>query len=64
MPIYGEKHLKVFFSRTKKTSRLNLSIQHRGLKVYQIDSNDDSRLTIDLSVARLFAFPYICMGKI
>ena len=35
MPIYGET-LKIFFSRTKKALRLNLCIEHWGLKVYQI----------------------------
>ena len=37
------KHLKIF-SRTKKASRLSLSIQHHGLKVYQVCSNDDHGL--------------------
>ena len=46
------KHLKIYFARTKKASRLNLGIQHRGLKVYQVDSNADFRLTFDLSMAR------------
>ena len=54
--IYGKikkkEHFKTYFSRTKKASRLNLGIQHRGLKVYQVDSNDDSRLIFDLSMAR------------
>ena len=47
-----KQHFKVYFSRTKKASRLSLGIQHRGLKVYQVDLNDDSRLTFDLSMAR------------
>ena len=47
-----KNHLKSNFSRTKKALRLNLGIQHRGLKVYQVDSNDDSRLTFDISVVR------------
>ena len=60
MPIYlkkkqknthtKKKHLKIYFSRTKNASRLNLGIQHRGLKGYQVDSNDVSRLNFDLSV--------------
>ena len=45
------KHLKIF-SRTKKASRLNLGIQHHGLSVYQICSNNDPRLTFDLFMAR------------
>ena len=46
-----KKHLQIS-SRTNKASRLNLSIQHWGLKVYEVDLNDDSRLTFDLSMAR------------
>ena len=45
MPIYGQT---IFFSRTKKALRLNLSIQHRGLKVYQVCSDDDTRMTFAL----------------
>ena len=48
MPIYGEKRLKIFFSRTKKVSRLNLAIEHWGLKIIQVCSNEDQRLTFDL----------------
>ena len=40
----AKKHIKIFFSRTKKASRLNLDINHQGLKVYQVYSNDDPRL--------------------
>ena len=47
-----KRHFKVYFSRTKKASRLSLGIQHWGLKIYQVDLNDDSRLTFDLSMAR------------
>ena len=46
MPIYG-KTLKNLFSSTKKALRLNLGIQHWGLKVYLICSNDESRMTFD-----------------
>ena len=50
VPIYGKNHLKISFSRTKKpktkkASRLDLSIQQLGLKVCQVCSNDDPRLT-------------------
>ena len=47
-----KKHLKIFFSRTKKASRLNLVTEHWGLKVIQVCSNDDLRLTFDLFKAR------------
>ena len=52
MPLCGEKHLTIFFSRTKKASRLNLVIEHWGLKVIQICSNDDPRLTFELFTAQ------------
>ena len=35
MTIYGRKHIKIFTS-TKKAFRLNLGIQHLGLKVCQV----------------------------
>ena len=41
-----------FFSRTKNALRLNLDINHWGLKVYQVYSNDDPRMTFNLSMAR------------
>ena len=58
MPIYGEKHLKIFFSRTKKASRQNLVTEHWGLKVIQVCSNDNPRLTFDLFTARSNLRPY------
>ena len=33
--IYMVIHLKIFFSRTKKTLKLNFGIQHQELKVYR-----------------------------
>ena len=58
MPIYGEKHLKIFFSRIKKASRLNLVTKHWGLKVIQVYSNVDPRLTFDLFTAWSNMRPY------
>ena len=51
-PIYGKTRLKILSSRTKKALRLNLGIQHRELKVYQVHSNDDPRLTFDIFMTR------------
>ena len=48
MPIYGKKTLKIFISKTKKASRLNLVTEHWGLEFIQVCSNDDPRLTFDL----------------
>ena len=36
-----------FLSRTKKASKLNLGILHRGRKIYQVCSNDNPRMTFD-----------------
>ena len=47
-PIYGKKHLKIFFSSTKKELKLNLGIQYWGLKVYQVCLIDETRMTFDL----------------
>ena len=58
------KHLKIFFSRTKKALRLNLGIKHWGLKFYRICSNKGRILTFDFFYNKVkFAPPYICMGK-
>ena len=42
------KQIKIFFSSTKKALRLNLGIQHRGLKHFKIYKNDETRMTFDL----------------
>ena len=41
------KILKILYiiSSTKKASRLNLGIKHRGLKVHQVFLNDDTMMT-------------------
>ena len=58
MPICGEKHLKLFFSRIKKASKLNLVTEHLRLKFIQVYSNDDSRLTFDFFTAQSNLRPY------
>ena len=55
---YMVKHLKIFFSRTKKAFGLNLGKRHGGLRGYQICSNDDHRLTFDPFTARSDLGPY------
>ena len=42
-----KKNLKNFFSSTKKALRVNLSIMHRELKVYQVCYNDGTRMAFD-----------------
>ena len=60
-----KKHLNIFFSGTKKASRLNLIPEHWGLKVILIYLNDDPRLSFDLFYDRVkFACLCICMRKI
>ena len=44
-----KEHLKAFFSRTKKASRLKLCKYHLGLKVYQIYSNEEPRWDLTFS---------------
>ena len=64
MSIYGKNFLKIYFSRTKKASRLIIGIQHHGLKVYQVCSNVDPRLTFDLFSARSNLRPHaVVWGK-
>ena len=59
-----KKHLNIFFSRTKKALSLNLGVWHLGLKVCEVCSNDDHRLTFDFFYSKVkFASPYICEGK-
>ena len=41
MPIYGKKDLKFFISGTEKPMTLKLGIQHWGLWLYLVYSNDD-----------------------
>ena len=56
MLIFGGKHLKIFFSRTKKALRLNLGTYHTGLKGIQVCSNYDPLVDIlraYLSMTRL-----------
>ena len=40
--------VKKFVYRSKKALRPNLCMQHPGLKVYQVSSNDETRMTFDL----------------
>ena len=58
MPIYGET-LKIFPS-TNEALRLNLGIQHRGLKVYQVCQNDETRMTFDLFMVWSNLCPSCC----
>ena len=46
MPIYGKNPLNIFFSGTKRTMALGLSMYHRGCRPYPICTNDESRLTL------------------
>ena len=49
MPIYGKKHLKIFQESFT---------EHWGLKVIQVCSNDDTRMTFDNFKARSNLRPY------
>ena len=54
------KTLNIFFYSTKKALRLKLGIQHRGLKVYQVCSNDEARMIFDLCVVWSKLCPSCC----
>ena len=53
MPIYGKSTEKSFSPEPRK-----LGIKHRGPKVHQVCSNNDSRLTFDLFTTRSNLRPY------
>ena len=46
MSIYGNKPLKLFFSRTKSPMILKLGMYHWGLKRYKVHINDDPGLSL------------------
>ena len=54
------KHLKIFFSSTKKALRLNLGIPDRGLKAYQVCQNDETRITFDFFMTWSNLCPSCC----
>ena len=56
---YMVKTLKIVFSRTEQPMILKIGMQHRVLEYYQIPSNDESRLTVDVNFVSLC----ICMEK-
>ena len=58
MPIYSKNLKKVFFSGTKRLMTLNLGMQHRVLKYYQICSNHDTGMTLTYFAARSNLVPY------
>ena len=52
------KQKKIFFSRTKRPTTLNLGMHHRVLEFYQGCSNDDPGLTLTNCTARSNLVPY------
>ena len=62
MPIYGKNLKKI--SRTKKLMTSKVGMQHRVLKYYQVCSNDDPELTLNLFYGKVKFGPlHFCMGK-
>ena len=55
--IYGEKPLKIFFSRTRRQTTLGLGISHWGCGAYQVCSKDDPRLTLTYFASRSNLLP-------
>ena len=66
MLTYDKKKKKkniFFFSRTKKASRMNLDIKRWELKVYQVCSNDDPRITFDFTWPGQICIPILLFGE-
>ena len=45
-----KKALKNVLLQNHESFKAESCIQHQGLEIYQVDSNDDSRLNFDLSI--------------
>ena len=61
---YMVKTLNIVFSGTKRPMTLKLGMQHRVLEYYQICSNDDPGLTLDLFYGKVkFGSLCFCMEK-
>ena len=56
-PIYGKKHLKIFYSRTRRPMTLELGMQHLGCRAYQVCSNDEPKLTLTYLTSRSYLLP-------
>ena len=59
MPIYGKKHLKIFFSRTRSPMILKLGMKHQGLNLYKVYMHYDPGLTLTYFTARLNWIAYM-----
>ena len=63
IPIYGKKHLNIFFSGTKRPMALGLCMQHCGCRPYLICTNDESRLTLTYFIAMSTLIANASYGK-
>ena len=52
------KNLKIFFFRAEWPRSLKLGMKHRTLEYYQVHSDDDPRLTLDLFTQKSNLVPY------
>ena len=57
MPIYDQKPLKLFFSKTSRPITFILGIQHQRLGPYKIYSNDDPGLILTYFTTRSTLLP-------
>ena len=57
MPIYGKNSLNIF-PGTKRPLALGLGMLHWGCGPYQVDTNDESRLTLSYFMAWSNLIPY------
>ena len=62
MPIYGKKHLKIVFSRTRRPVILGLGMYHWGCGAFLICSNNDPKLTLTYlrSMSNLLPIAFKC----
>ena len=65
MPIYGKKKKKTLKNllQNQESFEADLGIQDWGHKVYQVDSNDDSRLTLIFLWQGQICIPILLYGE-
>ena len=64
MSIYCKNPLKILFSRSKGPMTLGLGMQHRGLELNKVCSNDDLGLTLTFFTARSNLLPYVFIWNV
>ena len=52
MAINSKKHLKIFFSRTRRPMILKLGMKHQAMELYKVYKNHDLEMTLIFFTAR------------